>query len=168
MKKENPPPNQLPKNDENRKIYAQKFTALKEKIEERRKKVSFLDSQGFSNEEIAKQLEVSLSTIEKDLHDMKYYYLKWSQEMLELDYMKPYLEAKAQLDYIQKELWIMYRKEENEVVKRQILNSIASIATKKIQIKINYHFTPHAENVMRRLKKKTMEDLKEPEEIPMV
>jgi len=161
-------PNEVKNNTKNRKIYEQKFTALKEKIEERRKKVSFLDSQGFSNEEIAKQLEVSLSTIEKDLHDMKYYYLKWSQEMLELDYMKPYLEAKAQLDFIQKEFWIMYRKEENEVVKRQILNSITSLATKKMNIKSNSHFTEHAENVMRRLKKKTMEDLKESEEIPMV
>jgi len=161
-------PNEVKNNTKNRKIYAQKFTALKEKIEERRKKVSFLDSQGYSNEEIAKKLEVSLSTIEKDLNHMKYYYLKWSQEMLQLDYMKPYLEAKAQLDYIQKELWIMYRKEENEVVKRQILNSITSVATKKMNIKSNYHFTEHAENVMRRLKKKTMEDLKESEEIPMV
>ena len=160
--------NEVKNNTKNRKIYAQKFTAHKEKIEERRKKVSFLDSQGFSNEEMAKQLVVSPSTIEKDLHHMKYYYLKWSQEMLELDYMKPLLEAKAQLDFIQKELWIMYRKEENDEVKRQILNSITSIATKKIQIKINYHFTPHAENVMHRLKKKTMEDLKVSEEIPMI
>ena len=77
--------NQNEKTPKNRKIYAQKFTGLKDKIEERRKKVYLLDLQGFSDQEIAKQTGVSLSTIEKDLHYMKYYCVKWYRDLDCLD-----------------------------------------------------------------------------------
>ena len=81
MSKEEIIPRNSSTHAENRKKQAQKITALKEKIEDRRRKVYQLDLQGFSNDDITNKLDVSLSTIEKDLHYMRYYCLKWSKEV---------------------------------------------------------------------------------------
>ena len=135
-------PEEIDKRYEIRKKQEQKITAitqehqnkvktLKEKIDQRRTKVYLLNLQGYSNQEIADSLCVSLSTIEKDLHHMRYYCLKWSKQILQMSRATPTAESFYQIDLVQKELWNMYRKEKTIAQKRKILDSIVNNSVKK-------------------------------------
>jgi len=137
---------------ENRKNYEQKITA-KEKIEERRKMVYVLDLQGYSNQEIAKNLCVSLSTIEKDLYYMKYYCLKWSKDLLGASRKKPLLDSFNQIGIVQKELWNMYREEKSVHLKKRILDSIVSNSIKKDKLLHYRTFGTGAESQMEAIEK---------------
>jgi len=127
-------PKEINKQDENRKNQEQKITGLKEKIEKRRKKVYLLDLQGFSNQEIANQLGVSLSSIEKDLHYMKYYCVKWFEDLAQDGSGLRTVESCSQIDIVQKELWSLYRKEKLSSTKKRILDSIVANSLKKREI----------------------------------
>lgn len=116
---------------ENHKIDEQNFTGIKSAIEKRRYKVYLLNLQGFSNNEIAKEINVSLSTIEKDLHYMKYYCIKWTKEILDYGRGKPILDICNQIDLVQQELWKLYRIEKDVNTKKRILDSIVSNSIKK-------------------------------------
>lgn len=116
---------------ENRKNYEQNFTGTKSAIEKRRQSVYMLNLQGFTNEEIAKKINVSLSTIEKDLHYMKYYCLKWTKEILDFGRKKHLLDVENQINLVQAELWKMFRTEKDSDSKRRILDSISSNSLKK-------------------------------------
>ena len=116
---------------QNRKNQEQKLTGLKEGIEERRRQVYLLDLQGFSNLEIATTLQVSLSTVEKDLHFMKYYCVRWYHELFTYDIANPLLDSCNQIDIVQKELWKLFRSEENISIRKRILDSIVSNSIKK-------------------------------------
>ena len=124
----------IDKHPENRKKQAQKITGLKEKIEEGRKKVYQLDLQGFSNQEIADQLGVGLSTIEKDLHYMRYYCLKWSKQILDTDYAIPLVDSVNQINMAQRALWALYRDEDDVMIRKKILDSIITSSEKKVSI----------------------------------
>lgn len=50
-------------------------------VSTRRKLVHSLDLQGFTNQEIAEQVNVSLSTIEKDLSEMRQNIREWFSEI---------------------------------------------------------------------------------------
>lgn len=126
--------------EKNRKNHEQNFTGTKERIEERRKKVYALDLQGFSNNEIAQELGVSPSTVEKDLKNMRFSCLKWSKDMIKTECAKPLLDSISEIDIIQKELWKMYREESDKNAKRKILEMIASNSTKKGNISSKNHF----------------------------
>jgi len=126
-----PSPEDKNNSQENRKNYEQKITGLKDKIEKRRRNVYILDLQGYGNQEIADMLNVSISTIEKDLHFMKYYCLKWSGELIRMGRGIPFGDAFNQLDLVQKELWNMYRAEKSTSTKKRILDSIAANSVKK-------------------------------------
>jgi len=123
---------------ETRKNQEQKLTVLKESIEERRRQVYLLDLQGFSNSEIATTLQVSLSTIEKDLHFMKYYSSKWYQEIFSTGLSNPLLDYCNQTEIVQRELWKMFRDEEKTTVRKSLLDSIISNSTKKRDYFHNY------------------------------
>ena len=123
---------------ENRKTDERNFTGTKSAIEQRRHSVYLLNLQGFSNTEIAKQINVSLSTVEKDLHYMKYYCLKWTKEVLDFGRGKQLLDACNQIDLVQTELWKMYRTEKDVNAKKRILDSIASNSIRK-EKKFEYH-----------------------------
>lgn len=116
---------------ENRKNDEENFTGTKSAIEKRRQRVYILNLQGFSNSEIAKEINVSLSTVEKDLHYMKYYCLKWTKEVLDFGRGKQLLDACNQIDLVQTELWKMYRTEKDVDTKKRILDSIASNSIRK-------------------------------------
>lgn len=113
----------------NRKIDEQKITAAKEKIEKRRHQVYLLHLQNFTNQQIAEKLDVSLSTIEKDLHEIKNYTLKLYRMLYETGMIEYYVNAIHQLLIIQKELWVKYR--EWRVEERiSCINKIADISLK--------------------------------------
>jgi len=116
---------------ENRKNDEENFTGTKSAIEKRRHRIYLLNLQGLSNTEISKEINVSLSTVEKDLHYMKYYCLKWTKEILDFGRSKQLLDACNQIDLVQNELWKMYRAEKNTDVKKRILDSIASNSIRK-------------------------------------
>ncbi len=116
---------------ENHKIDEQNFTGTKSAVEKRRHKVYLLNLQGFSHNEIAKEINVSLSTIEKDLHYMKYYCIKWTKEILDYGRGKPILDICNQIDLVQQELWKLYRTEKDVNTKKRILDSIVSNSIKK-------------------------------------
>ncbi len=116
---------------ENHKIDEQNVTGIKSAIEKRRHKVYLLNLQGFSHNEIAKEINVSLSTIEKDLHYMKYYCIKWTKEILDYGRGKPILDICNQIDLVQQELWKLYRIEKDVNTKKRILDSIVSNSIKK-------------------------------------
>ncbi len=121
--------NQKP--EKNRKEQEQNVTGQEDKIDERRYKVYLMDLQGFSNNEIAKQLGTSLSTIEKDLHNMRNYCTKWYQEVINTDRNKSYLDSCTQIDLVQDELWRMYREQKDTNAKKRLLDSIVSNSIKK-------------------------------------
>jgi len=108
-----------------------KITGLKERIEERKRQVYLLDLQGLSNIEISKKLQASLSTIEKDLHFMKYYSAKWYREIFSIDLVNPLLDSCNLIDIVQKELWKMFRAEEKTSIRKKLLDSIISNSIKK-------------------------------------
>ena len=120
--------NQKP--EKNRNEQEQKITGLKDMIDERRYQVYLMDLQGFNNNEIADKLGASLSTIEKDLHHMRYFCIKWYKEVIDNDRTKSFLDVCNQIELVQAELWNMYRKEDNVNAKKRILDSIVSNSIK--------------------------------------
>jgi len=122
---------EIENNTQNRKNYEDKITGTKESIEKRRNRVYLLSLQGYSNNQIVNSLGVSLSTIEKDLHYMKYYCLKWTKDMRDVGKEKSFLDVCNQIELVQAELWNMYRKEDNVNAKKRILDSIVSNSIKK-------------------------------------
>ena len=129
---------------ENRKEQAQNFTGTKSAIEKRRERVYFLNLQGFTNTEIAKELDVSLSTIEKDLHYMKFYCIKWAKDILENGQKKPLVDICSQIDLAQGELWKMYRAEKDVNTKKRLLDTIVANSIKK-QKELKYKMVTHEE-----------------------
>lgn len=132
-------PDQNANDVQNRKNQEQKITGLKERIEERKRQVYLLDLQGFSNIEISKKMQVSLSTIEKDLHFMKYYSAKWYKEIFSIGLSNPLLDSCNLLDIVQKELWKMFRAEEKTSIRKKLLDSIVSNSIKKRDYFRRYH-----------------------------
>ncbi len=124
---------QTQKPEKNRKEQEQNVTGLKDKIDERRYKVYLMDLQGISNNEIADNLGASLSTIEKDLHHMRYFSIKWFKEVVDGDRTKSFLDSCNQIDLVQTELWKMYRSEKDLIAKKRILDSIVTNSIKKEQ-----------------------------------
>jgi len=155
-------PENITKMHENRKNQEQKVTGLKERIEERRRQVYLLDLQGLSNIEISKRLQASLSTIEKDLHYMKYYSAKWYHEIFSIGLSNPLLDSCNLIDIVQKELWKMFRAEEKTSIRKKLLDSIISNSIKKRD-----YFSGHYPNKydqdekIRKLEKEIVEDLKQ-------
>ena len=70
-------PEEIDKKFENRKNHEQKLTVEKTNKLERQKQAYTYRLQGHKNEEIANKLNVSLSTIEKDIHEIKEKSLDW-------------------------------------------------------------------------------------------
>ena len=107
--KQNNLPESNTENSENRKNHEQNFTGKKRMIEKRKEQVFLLNSQGYSNQEIAEKLGVSLSTIEKDVHESKFLSVKLYRRLIDTGMLECYAESYFQLQAVRKELWIKYR-----------------------------------------------------------
>ena len=121
---------------ENRKNQEEKIT-VQEKIEERRQKTYVLDLKGYQNEEIAEKLEVSLSTVEKDLQFVRN---NLQERLMQLDgggYSQAHLDAQEHMKMALRALWQLFDKEENSKVKVSILNSISQIASNRKELMRN-------------------------------
>jgi len=124
-------PDQISSKYENRKDEEQKFTGDKLDKLERQKQTYLLDLQGFQNKEISEKLHVSLSTIEKDLNDIREESKEWFKKISKSGLAKSLVDAVLQIDYAQKELWSLYREETQKQIKIKILNLIIDSSLKK-------------------------------------
>jgi len=91
---------------------------------------------------------------------MRYYCLKWSKEMLEIDYAKPLVDSSNQIEIVQKELWRLFRDEEDAIKRKKILDSIIVDAEKKVNLsKSGTVLSLNASGELFQLEKKVMSDL---------
>jgi FixJ family two-component response regulator len=138
----------------------QKIRSTKREIDNRRNKVYHLNLQGYSNEEIAKELQVSLSTIEKDLHSIHLHCLKWTQDIIAINAKKPMFDSYTRIEIAQKELWALYRNEKDTKVKRQILNSIVTNSIKQDRLTHGRYMTKYDDQNLRDLEMSLDEEAK--------
>lgn len=119
---------------QNRKNHEEKITVTKLSQFERQKIIYLLDLQGFSNKGISEKLSVSLSTVEKDLHQIKEKAKDWFLSLTWHGMAKSLTDASIQIDEVQKEFWRIYRNSDDENIRIKILNSIANLTMKKKEL----------------------------------
>jgi len=127
-------PEEIDRKYENRKNHEQKLTAAKKEASDRQKQVHSLDLQGFTNQQIADNLGVSLSTIEKDLHEVRENIRDWFSDIGNLDRYQAFVDAVIHLDSLQRELWKMARDSKDPIEKIKIYDTISKNAIKKTQL----------------------------------
>jgi len=127
-------PEEIDKKYENRKTHEQEFTVEKIDRLERQKQVYSYRLQGYKNQEIADKLGASLSTVEKDIHEIKEKSLDWFKLLIKNGMAQSLVDAVFQIDEVQKELWSKYRQSENIDHQLKILNSIVNSSVKKKEL----------------------------------
>lgn len=122
------------KTKENRKNQAQNITAKKLEPYQRQKIVHSLDIQGFSNKEIAQQVGVSVSTVEKDLNEMHRNIRGWFSDLGREERYLVFVDAVIQLDVVTKELWKLIRDTNDQKDKSKLFEQILNTVTKKTEL----------------------------------
>jgi len=112
---------------ETRKNQIQKFTGKRVEIQKRRGKIYLLDLQGYSNQEIADKLDVSLSTVEKDIHESRLFSVDLYYRMGISGMFSSYVDCIQELELVKKELWRKYRNGRVEE-KQKALTQIGNFA----------------------------------------
>ncbi len=80
--------------------------------------------------------------------------------MLEIDYAKPLVDSANQIEIAQKELWRLFRDEEDPIKRKKILDSIIMAAEKKVRLRDpGTILSLTAAGEMYQLEKKVMSDL---------
>ena len=116
-------------NNENRKNPEQNFTGKKENIRRRRRTVYNLHQKSYSISEIASELGLSESTVEKDLFKLRQYSFLLLAQLLDSGMIEATVNSLHQLVSIRNELWQKYRN--GRVEERfRILSKIAEICFK--------------------------------------
>ena len=126
-------PEEILEKSEKLKVEEEKTKSIKEKIKSRQHEVHLLHLQGFSNKEIADKLGVSLSTVEKDLHEVREQIKSWIEDYRSEGVYCSFRNSYEQLEQIQKELWKKYEQEKDPKMQVRIFDSLAD----KI-IKLNF------------------------------
>ena len=99
-------------------------------VEQRQHQVYFLHLQGRKNQEIADELKVSISTIEKDLRAIRDNISKWIKEYQAVGRDNAYRDSFEQFDLILKELWFKYHSEKDAKAQLKILDAISNTIVK--------------------------------------
>ena len=123
-------PEEILEKSEKIKIEEEKARSVKEKIRSRQHDIHLLHLRGFRNKEIADNLEVSLSTVEKDLHDIRQETKSWIEDFRSEEVYCSFRNSYEQLEQIQKELWKKYREGKDPKMQIKILDSLADKITK--------------------------------------
>ena len=113
---------------------SEKLTYEKEKIRSRQHEVNILHLQGLNNNEVADKLQVSESTVEKDLHYIRQEAQSWIEEFRTAGINYSYRCSYEQLEQIQRELWKKYQEEKDPKLQLRILNSLADKIVKSSNI----------------------------------
>ena len=119
-------------------------------------KILLLDVHVEGMEERLKELEWNAITVtklfgstEQDRQDEKIF-----------DYAKPLVDSSNQIEIVQKELWRLFRDEEDAIKRKKILDSIIVAAEKKVNLsKSGTVLSLNASGELFQLEKKVMSDL---------
>ena len=120
----------IPQIPQNRKDNEQNFE-VKLNISDRRKLVHTLDLQGYTNQEIADQVGVSLSSVEKDLSEIRQNIREWFSQLGSVERYLAFVDAVLHLDAVQKQLWKMTREEQDSKERAKLFQQITDNAEKK-------------------------------------
>ena len=121
----------IPQINQNRKDDEQKFE-VKLSISDRRKLVHTLDLQGYTNQEIADHVGVSLSSVEKDLSETRQSIREWFSQLGSEERYMAFVDAVLHIDSVQKQLWKMTREEKDPKEKAKLFQQITDNAEKKV------------------------------------
>ena len=120
---------QTDKPENNRKDSEQNFT-----VEDRQIEAYRMDIQGYKNREIAEKLDVSISTIEKDLKKFKDEITFKLRKMENRGLNRALYDAILQFNLVRDELWQTYSQEKDSLRKQKLLDSIANNAVNKLEM----------------------------------
>jgi len=101
----------------------EKLSPCKSNKLERQKQTYLLNLQRFSKEEIAKKLNVSLSTTKGDLREIRDEHMGWHKKVIQSGSAKSLIDAVLQINCAPSELLVLCRDEPAET-KAKILNLI--------------------------------------------
>jgi len=107
-----------------------KPTISEEKIEYRRKRVYLLKNKGNSNQQIATKIGVCLSTIEKDLKEIRKQLKGWFDDITINESHGAFVSSILQLEIILNKLWNYFRQEKDPREARKILLQIVDTTVK--------------------------------------
>jgi len=106
-------------------LFHEQNISIKNKIDERGKRVWSLLIQGFSQQQIADKLGVSAKTISRDYHQLKIDSIEW-MEALPKGQIQLYHRTKFEMvERVTQELWELYENTEDQILKLKILSTIA-------------------------------------------
>lgn len=106
----------------------------KDKIKFRRDRVNRLRLQGYINEEISQKVGCSLSTIEKDLHDIRERSKQWYENESINDFCQSLHDSIIILDNAIVDLQILYKEHDDLSSKLEILSKISEFEERKMQL----------------------------------
>lgn len=122
-------------------------TIIQEKIAYRRKRVNQLRLRGYTNQQIADKIGCNLSTVEKDLQDIRQNARKWFEEDTITEYCQSINDGIILCDNVIEDLQILYIDEVDTGKKLQILSLISTYEIKKTEL---YEKTKSVQNYLRR------------------
>ena len=105
-----------------------------DKVKFRRNRVNHLRIRGYSNEDIAVKIGCSLSTIEKDLQDIRERSRKWYESESIIDFCQSLQDSIILCDNAIEDLQILYSEYNNLDSKIKILNTISDFEERKINL----------------------------------
>lgn len=92
----------------------------------RRKKIWDLYIQGYTQQQIAEKLGMSIKTISRDFQELKKESKEWMNTLPEGEIQLHHKRNLEMIERVQQELWQIYEKTENENTKIKILGIIAA------------------------------------------
>ena len=105
-----------------------------DKIKFRRDRVNRLRINGYTNTKIAEKIGCSLSTVEKDLQDIRERSKKWYADESIKDYFQSIQDFIILCDIVIEDLQILYHESVDIKEKMEILDKIAEFEEKKIEL----------------------------------
>ena len=105
-----------------------------DKIKFRRDRVNRLKIRGYSNDIIAIKIGCSLSTVEKDLQDIRERSKKWYESESIIDYCESLQDSIILCDNAIEDLEILYSEYDDLDSKIKILNTISDFEERKIKL----------------------------------
>jgi|APSaa5957512535_1039671.scaffolds.fasta_scaffold01651_4 hypothetical protein len=116
------------------KVSSIELTMMQEKIMYRRKRVNQLRLLGYTNNEIAKEIQCELSTIEKDNHAIRESSRQWFENDAVTEYCEFLHNAIVLYDCGMEELHLLYKEETNSEIKIRIWSTIADFEVQKMNL----------------------------------
>jgi len=126
---------QTDQKSENRKIHEQKIKGIKEIINNRRLQVFKQKIQGFTNQEIANNLNFSISTVEKDVSRIKDFSFKLYNDLKEAGIITEIIKSYAQIEIIESKLWEICKKNESKPDSQiSALKNLSDLTFRKMEL----------------------------------